>query len=439
MQRNSLDKLKTIKGKINNLDSRLSVLEGKDVTVIPDTDSFEHATYYDFLSPEDIKRINKEFNDSLNKGVECDALDYALAAASGILCGLVDIMFVKTPHNSTLGNAVDNTFDDAIKGLVKKIEINQTGETKDRSVASAIGYLERMASVSYDQAKTQEITKMLANGFTDTVEHLSAKNHHAKSLSHYPDIIGLIASISNQFTNTATFLDNNKGGITIINGTGNNIELLGDTLPAKVYCGFINWFLHCLSDVAGSSGSRGNGGTGMGLPIPFTEFFQFCNFGQFPNEKGQYQSFATVMTKVYEEGYDLRHGVATTFPVILNSIIIRALYVIKQHFYNKAEWKDLINLKTNPTLSRMVTVGDGALCLMDLSEAAITSWGNWVVFFSHLNISAWAKLGKQGLVEIKNAANQDMKNIEDMQQQIDKDWEDLLNRSIKLSRYKHST
>ena len=437
MQRNNLDKLKNIKGRISNLDSRLSVLEGREVDEIPVIDS-SPATYADFLSPEDIQRINTEFNESLNKGVECDAFDYALAAASGVLCGLVDILFVKTPHEGAIGDVADDYFDESIKKLVKKIDSKSSKKVYDRKIQSAIQFLEDKASVAYDQKTTQEISKHLSDGFTDTIEHLSAKNHHAKSLSHYPDIIGLIASICNQFTNTSTFLDNSKGGITIVNGTGNNIELQGDTVPAKIFSGFINWYLHCASDIAGSNGTRGNGGIGMGLPIPFTEFFQFCNFGKFTNEKGQYQTFATVMTKVYEEGYDKRHGAATTIPVILNILLIRAIFVIKQHFYNNIDWSNLISLKTDPSLTRMITVGDGALCLMDLSEAVITSWGNWVVFFSHLNISAWSKLGFQGLVEIKNLANREMNNLEDMQQQIDKDWEDLLNRSKKLSQYKHS-
>ena len=193
----------------------------------------------------------------------------------------------------------------------------------------------------------------------------------SKSLSHYPDVFGLIASICNQFTNTSTFLDSGRGTITITNGTGNGLELYGATLLSKLYCGFINWIMHCISDVAGSSGSKG---VGAGLPIPVTEFFQFCNFGRFENEKGQWQSFATVMTKVYEEGYDLRHGVATSIPVLLNDLLIHAIFTIKQHFYAGVPWE---RIKDNyDGLLRMKTVSIGSLCLVDLSEAAITSWGN---------------------------------------------------------------
>lgn len=262
---------------------------------------------------------------------------------------------------------------------------------------------------------------------------MSTGNHHAKSLSHYPDIFGLISSICNQFTNTSTFLDTGKGRITIINGADSTLELQGNTLPAKIFSGFVNWLFHCLSDVAGSSGNRGQSdGPGTGLPIPFTEFFQFCNFGKFKNEKGQNQTIATVMVRVYEEGYDLRHGVATSVPVLINDLLLRAVFIIKQHFYDNVSWSDLLRKKNEDKLQRMSTVGVGALCLLDLSEAAITSWGNWVVFFSHLNISAWNRLAIQGVKELHILSDREMHNLEMIAIEISEKREDLLQRSRML-------
>lgn len=59
----------------------------------------------------------------------------------------------------------------------------------------------------------------------------------------------------------------------------------------------------------------------------------------------------------------------------------------------------------------------------------ITSWGNWVVFFSHLNISAWLQLGKQGVNELQLLCDQEIRNIDRMQEEIDTKWSDLLERS----------
>ncbi len=425
-----LDRLLKIQAELNNTNARLDAIEcGNSVQLETVGKESRSATFADFLQPEDIQRINKSFSEDLNKGVDCDALDYALAGACGVISGLIDVLLVKTPHDGIIGDASDTLFDKALIALAGE---KKTGDK--RSIASAIGFFEREARVTYDQATTQKMTKALKDGFTDTVEHLSMNNHHAKSLSHYPDIFGLIASICNQFTNTSTFLDTGKGRITIVNGTDESLMLQGNTLPAKVFCGFTNWLLHCLSDVAGSSGGRGSDkGPGTGLPIPFTEFFQFCNFGSLKNAKGQKQTIATVMVRVYEEGYDLRHGVATSIPVLINELLIRAVFAIKQHFYNNVAWEDIGKKKNDDTLQRMITTGTGALCILDLSEAAITSWGNWVVFFSHLNISAWSRLAIQGVKELKILGDREMHNIEMIAEDIETKRLDQLQRSRQLA------
>ena len=425
-----LDTLRKIQTELTNTQARLDALEsGKDAPSEVSVDGAGHASISDFLSRDEVQRINKSFSESLNKKIECDSLDYALACACGVISGLIDILLVKTPNESIIGDASDKLFDKAVIALAGK---KKNGE--ERNIASAIAFFEKKAKVTYDQAKTQEITKCLADGFTDTIEHLSTKNHHAKSLSHYPDLFGLIASICNQFTNTSTFLDTSKGKITIINGSDSSLKLQGNTMPAKIFSGFVNWLFHCLSDIAGSSGNRGSGkGTGTGLPIPFTEFFQFCNFGAFKNDKGQNQTIATVMIKVYEDGYDFRHGAATSIPVLINELLLRAVFMLKQHYYDRVSWADLLRKKNEDKLQRMVSVGIGALCLLDLSEAAITSWGNWVLFFSHLNISAWNRLAIQGVKELHILRDREMQNIELIEMEITEKRKDLLQRSKLLA------
>ena len=91
--------------------------------------------------------------------------------------------------------------------------------------------------------------------------------------------------------------------------------------------------------------------------------------------------------------------------MLINDLLIRAVFTIKQRFYNKVGLADFRGKTNNDKLQRMITVGTGALCLFDLSEAAITSWGNWVVFFSHLNISAWNRLAMQGIKELHSLSD----------------------------------
>ena len=69
-----------------------------------------------------------------------------------------------------------------------------------------------------------------------------------------------------------------------------------------------------MSDAAGSSGGRGNSGRGSGVPIPFFEVFLLFDFGSFQVGKDR-QTFAEVMTRVFQDGYDLRFGAAMAIPV----------------------------------------------------------------------------------------------------------------------------
>ena len=160
MERNNpyLDKLLKVQEELSNSQTRLDALEsGKSLPQKAVTEKPKQATISDFLSRDEILAINKSFSESLNKKVECDKLDYALACACGIISGLIDVLLVKTPHEGIIGDTSDKLFDKAVIALAGK---KDNGE--ERSIASAIGFFESKAKVTYDQAKTQEITKHLA-------------------------------------------------------------------------------------------------------------------------------------------------------------------------------------------------------------------------------------------------------------------------------------
>lgn len=438
-----LEQLYSIQNDLKENDLRINTLEkgrvaGQDEikAFLNETKNKSNIEFDSFLSNDDLQRINRDFNESLNNGVECDVLEHSLAAAVGVICGLVDIIFVKTPNESMLTEKSDKLFENIVLKIAnkrKKTLCEKDGkEFKEiLDIKGAIGYLEQQFSVPYDQAKAQEVNKKLTEVFENQeLYRLSPNNHHAKSLGHYPDVFGLIASICNQFTNTSTFLDNQKGRITIVNGTKDDFELQGNNTSSKIFCGFVNWFFHCISDVSGSSGSQNRG---QGLPLPFSELFQFCNFGKLKNEKGQYQTFATVMTRVYEEGYDLRHGASTAVPVVLNDILVRLVFVFKKYFVDNLSFVDIIgNNRLEPTMQRMSTVSIGSMCAIDLAEAAITSWGNWVQFFSHLNLSEWTRFGFQCVKELHIISDQEMNNIMILSEEVDKEWTRLLEETRKI-------
>ena len=305
---------------------------------------------------------------------KCDKYDYLIAVACGAIAGMVDIFFVGSPTDSKLQSWTDAQVDKTVMVFAKTCGWSPR-EGKEKSVASAIGFLEKKFPVNYDQRHSGDVGGLF---------NMSAKNHHMKSLAHSPDIIGLFFSILNQFTSTSSFLSSGQ----LITIKTDTYELQGNNFVSKLFCGITNWFGHIMSDVAGSSGASGRG---SGVVIPFYELFQLCDFGNFQVGENR-NTLATVATKVFQEGYDARFGLAMAIPVVLCDLSIKLIWAIKHYFYHKKPFEECIPTKKHDDLRIMLIIGDGMLCLMDGADAAIRSGGNWVKFFLRLNIIAWYRL-----------------------------------------------
>lgn len=328
--------------------------------------------------------IEKKDGELLQKHA-CDSSDYLIAVACGAVSGLVDIFLVGAPSQSVIGKWTDAQVDEAVKKFAEKSGWSPR-PGKEGNVASAIGYLERQYKVNYDQRYSADV----GGAF-----NMSTKNHHIKSLSHSPDIIGLFFSVLNQFTSTSSFVSGGK----LVTIKTESFELQGNNLVSKVFCGIVNWFGHIMSDVAGSSGSRGNIGRGSGVAIPFFELFQFCNFGKF-NIGQDKQDLATLAVRAFQEGYDARFGIAMSLPVLLCELLVRFIWMIKQRFYFKKPLKECIPTQSHTDLRIMLLFGHGTLCLMDGADALVRSGGNWLMFFTRMNIIAWGRFTVLVLKEI---------------------------------------
>ena len=306
----------------------------------------------------------------------CDKYDYFLAAFCGISAGIIDVLFVNRPGASTLETASNGIMDSAVKSFAKLCGWSPR-PGQENSIASAIGFLEKKFPVNYDMTSAN----FMREGFT-----MGTVNHHIKSLAHSPDIIGLFFSIVDQFNDTGTFLSD---GRLIVLDT-KHMELRGSDFPSKLVAAVCNWFGHVMSDAAGSSGSRGNNGTGSGVPLPFYEIFLSCNFGSFQVGKDR-QDLAVVMTRVFQEGYDLRFGMATVVPILLNELIIRVVWVLKRHYYHGLTFDKCMPKLSNTSLHKMLLIAYGAFCLVDGIAAGMKGGGNAVTFLLHLNLVAWLR------------------------------------------------
>ncbi|MBC3887446.1 hypothetical protein GH810_03895 [Acetobacterium paludosum] len=363
-------------------------------------------------------------SDYMMKKAACDKYDYMIAAFCGAGAGLIDSFFVGMPDASKLGTWSDKQTDGLVQKFSKMVwnadKKNGMPNLKKEpdGIASAIGYLERRFKVNYDARYASDLE------MGENILNMNTKNHHLKSLGHQPDLIGLFFSILDQFTGKASFISD--GQIIRFEPKGNGFELKGGNFLAKLFSGFCNWIGHIMSDVAGSSGTRGheNGGKGMGVGIPFFEMFQFCNFGSF-NVEGEQKNLAELMAKVFEKGYDMRHGIAMAIPVAINELFIRLLWAIKSRFYHERTWQESLPFGSNPELRRMLLVGHGTLCLVDGADAAKRSGGVMLAFVLHLNMIAWSRFAFAGLKEVRTLYKENCLDMESMEKDLELEWNEI--------------
>lgn len=341
----------------------------------------------------------------------CDRYDYMIAVTCGMIGGLIDIFFVGAPGTGTLGKWADSQTDNAVMGFAKLFGWN--GEEKGKGVASAIGHLERRFKVNYDHATSH------ATG--GAVKNMSMSNHHVKSLGHSPDLVGLFFSILDQFSNTAHFVSNGQ----LIKINSETFELSGGNIVAKIFAGFTNWLGHLFSDMAGSSGGRGkvNAGRGSGIPIPFYSLLQFLHVGSF----GQYrQKFATIAVKVFESGYDLRHGIAMSVPVCVSELLTRMTWTCRARFDHQKPWPECVPTENVPELRRMLLVANGTLCLVDAADAGVRSGGEIVQFLLRTNLIAWVRFGMLALKECRSLVSHGQLDIDEVDRYLDEEYRRLL-------------
>lgn len=322
----------------------------------------------------------------------CDKLDYVLAASSGALCGIIDIFLVGKPGESPLGDITDRWFAARTMDFAK---LCHPDKKNFDSLESALRFLEKEFKIPYDQTGLGDAGR--------AVFGLDAKNHHFKSHAHNPSLLGLFFSILDQFTNTSHFVTN--GQLVSLQRADENWELQGSNIPSKLFCGFVNWFGHLVSDVSGSQSSARKGNRGMGIPSPLWTWTNDiiaikAKLGLRTTETDK--AINELAINIFEKGYDTRFQAAQAIPVFLNELVVRLIYSIRRLFRYFVEtpkekrsfmlmWK-MCEPFSNPTVKRMLTIAHGTFCLVDVGDAAgrafVNGGGtfNAVEFVLRLNI-----------------------------------------------------
>ncbi|WP_217425563.1 hypothetical protein, partial [Magnetospirillum sp. SS-4] len=113
------------------------------------------------------------------------------------------------------------------------------------------------------------------------------------------------------------------------------------------------------------------------------------------------ENFAKIAVRVFEQGYDFRHGMALAIPVLITESLIRVMWTFKQRFYRDVPLGECAPLEKNPELRRMLLIGHGTLCIVDGADAALKSGGYIIPFMLRANMIGWARFGTIALKELK--------------------------------------
>lgn len=325
--------------------------------------------------------------------IQCDKYDYATAVTAGVLTGLIDSFFVGSPLASPLGRVTDTYMDHLVirfaswvYDLDKKQKFSRGTWNRRRpsSIAGAIGFLEERFRVNYDARYAGD----LIGG--KVLTHFSPGNHHLKSLAHCPDVVGLFFSILDQLTERTSVI--NGGRIVRLAPVACGGSVDGRYFVERVARGVVNWVGHLMSDMAGSSGTRGHvGRRGMGIPIPGFELWQLVG----KNIHGEISMLEKLTSQMFQNGYDFRFGVTMAIPVMLNDAFVKIFWALRQRFCFGESWGDIWHtMKRDHRLARMLTVSKGCFSVIDAGDAAIRAKGEFFVFAMHMNyvgLCAFAK------------------------------------------------
>ena len=317
---------------------------------------------------------------------QADNLDYLVSVASGVLCSMLDILWVGEFSLERGRSIASNEIDGFVTKTAKMLGY------KGDDLEGAVKFLEKKFPIPSDG---------------NTPDFGGGLQHHLRDFAHHPTIVGLIFSLLTQFTYKSYGTDVN-GVFMITDVPEVSRAYIGNDVPSKILFGTITWFFHLVSDVAGSSSSVGKSG-GTGIPGPILALAKelsvlpiFKNMSVRDNSLSMFLSKlfnGTLFAKHDENGkiirntvlkFDLRGELGVVelgrqaVPVVANDCIVRAFYFIRRlameirfndirsiSDFKQISWNNIMPLN-NPTIARMLTIASGVFMTVDVGEAVIT-------------------------------------------------------------------
>ena len=343
----------------------------------------------DNIANTDIEKSIYELQMQLDKmSNKSDKMDYFVAVASGILTGMIDVLWVEDFSLENGRNEAEEKVDKIV------IKISKAFGCESDNIQDAVRNLERKFGIPSDR---------------NMKDFGGSKYHHLKDFAHHPSIIGLIFSLLTQFTEKSFGID--KYGIFKCFPINEKSKIfIGKDIPDKIIKGTIIWFFHLVSDIAGSNKTAGNtGGTGIPGPIlslaeefsklPIIRYIKGKEVDEFLKDlfEGKILAKKDENGKIIKETmlkFDLRGELGVFIelgkqatPVIANESIVRIFYflrrllieikekkIYKLNEIGNIEWENVKPYK-NATLTRMLTISTGVFTGLDITSAFIFEKG----------------------------------------------------------------
>lgn len=313
---------------------------------------------------------------------KADALDLSLSAASGLLCGLLDVLWVGRFDIAKAHEDGAKAVDEFIHAVAKYEDIDPNLDTK-----AIIRKLEAKYPVAADKCRDP---------------FGGPKQHHFREFSHHMSLVGLACSIFTQFTGIVVGTDTE--GNVHIEKVPEDDPYIGKNIPEKLMFGTLYWFFHLVSDMAGSSGALGEG---TGIPGPILSLMkEFSVLPFFKKSKQNGDGFRHWLSKLYNGTFikitdpktgeirtvrfDLRTEMGVfkeigqqAFPVILNECLVRGFYFLRRllRAFREVKPESVADLKQidpvrilpykKPAVLRMVSIATAVFEAIDIGQAAL--------------------------------------------------------------------
>lgn len=294
------------------------------------------------LTPEEIDLVYKRYakiGNELSWFSSLDRYDWAIAVASGLVAGVLDILLVDLPkHKGFLGSK--GSEGGWLSNLIKEKLGNLFPDDK-------IHALEKAYKVAYDPSTNVNLET--------PVPGLGPRTHRYQSLGHDP-LLGFIFGVRDIIYGEFTGIGSN-GHLIIQNIT--DPLLSEETFFVRIAEALKMHIGHLASDVA----------TPAGLPAPLMPLLSFLQFGKIGNSS---YTIAEVGRQMYRSGYDFRHFMAASIPVMLIEVMVRLGYFIRSVMAGKS-LVDSIPVASDLKLRRQLLVAHSTAMLVNTGKVYFTA------------------------------------------------------------------